>query len=139
MKFIKYLITICKPQKKKYVSSMTIDKIIDYLTDNSIYLKYGKWERHGKYKQLHYHGIFIIPDTMRYKTFTNIGGYRCHFEYIKDTPINILRCKRYIDKHYNKYTHNQIDTHLTNYYQYHYGFAHKRKSRCKKRNILKFR
>jgi len=121
-KLIKYLVTICKPQKKDYVSRNALREIIAHLSYNNIHCTYGKWERHGMYKQLHYHGIFIVPDTIKYSNFTKLANYRVHFEYIKDNLPTIIRVKRYIDKHYNRYTNTQLDTHLANYYNNHYGF-----------------
>lgn len=119
---MKYLITIAKPQKKHYVSSRALEKVMAYLwLDHHIDLKYGKWERHGMYKQLHYHGIFELPPGTRYTHLTKLGIYHLRFDKIEHKN-DIPRIKRYIDKHYHPSLHTQHDTQMANFFNNSYGF-----------------
>ncbi len=119
-----YLITIYKQQKLEYVSSRTLIKIISILwLEHDFNLIYGKWERHGMYKQLHFHGIFDIPDNIQYSQYTNFGNYKLDFKQIRKPLLkNIKIIKTYIDKHWNSYNNTQLDTQTANYYNNHYGF-----------------
>lgn len=118
-----YLITICHSRVKNYISDIDLTSVINYLKYcAAIKLIYGKWERHGMYKQLHYHGIFWIPKGVFYSKYTKAIGFHLHFESI-DSKRDFPRIKRYIDKHYNKYNNTQLDTQLANYVHSHYLFT----------------
>lgn len=119
-----YLVTITKAQKKDYVSVRELQEVIYHLQKIGVDCKYGKWERHGLYKQLHYHGIFTVPSGFLYSGNTHIAGMILNYERIRK-PKNksvIQRIKQYIDKHYHEVFHTQLDTELANYYNAHYAF-----------------
>lgn len=119
---MKYLITIANSRVKEYVSVNHLQQIIGALYfAGDISCVYGKWERHGKYKQLHYHGIFDIPRGVSYSKYTKLGGLHLHFDKI-NSIMEIPRIKKYIDKHYHKSIHTQLDTQLANYFAHHYCF-----------------
>ena len=121
MKYYKYLITVCKPQKKEYVSTSELKQVLAHLHYNGIECIYGKWERHGMYKQLHYHGIVTIPSSTIYSKYTRVLGFRVHFSRIKKNTDMIVM--KYIDKHYNPIDNTQHDTYLANYFKHHFLFS----------------
>ncbi len=113
-----YLITICKHQVKDYVSPEELNEVISALASEGIVVQYGCIERHGKYKQLHYHGVVNLPKTMRYGLYTQYDDFRIHYQWIQSHIVT----KRYIFKHYSPYTHTEQDTVMANYFAYHYAF-----------------
>lgn len=116
-----YLITIAKSQVKDYVSVRELQEIIHALElEHNISCIYGKWERHGKYKQLHYHGIFWLPTRTQYSRLTKL--YDMHLHFSKCIKRDIPRIKRYIDKHFHPSIHTQLDTELANYFNNKYCF-----------------
>lgn len=118
-RILKYLVTICKPQKKEYVDPDDITRIIKHLETNGIVCEYGKLERHGMYRQLHFHGLFLIHPNIFYSNFTRINGYRVYYKRMKrGTELVVMR---YIDKYHNA-NNTQQDVIFANYYRHHYGF-----------------
>ncbi len=124
---MKYLITISKSQVKDYVSTSTIKQVIAGLHyDAGIECIYGKWERHGVYKQLHFHGIFYVPSHTQYYKYTKLCGMHLHFQKLIYHHVTWdylqKKIKKYIDKHYNPWHNTQQDTALANYFKHHYIF-----------------
>jgi len=123
---LKYLITIFNSQKLEYVSIGDIKRVLFSLNfDCNISCIYGKWERHGVYKQLHFHGVFTVPNQFIYSTCTRIGPLTLRFDRIKsyDKPYVKKAIHDYIDKHYHGSDRTQTDTEIENYYHHHYGFS----------------
>ncbi len=112
-----YLVTICKHQVKDYVSPNDLFNTLWYLSKHGVTDFYGKYERHGRYKQLHYHFITRIQCY----DLTSLSGFRIHYERFPKGDLPVM--KRYIDKHYHPYHHTQEDTSFSNYYAYHNGFS----------------
>ncbi len=111
-----YLVTVRKHQVKDFVSPVDLENILWYLSKRGVHNLYGKWERHGRYKQLHYHFITRIPKY----TLTSFSGFRIHYERFSKGDYSAMQ--RYIDKHYNYHTHDQQHTSLANYFAYYYAF-----------------
>ncbi len=114
-----YMITIRKHQVKDYVEQRDIREILIYLHDNQIDVDDGICECHGKYKQLHFHGISLLPKQFYYKPFTKCAGFRIHFKPFK--PNALYAIKQYIYKHNPTYDYH-IQTLMCNYYRHHFGF-----------------
>lgn len=115
---IPYLITIRKHQTKDYVSMAELEEVKGGLSNTVGTLEYYAVERHGRYKQLHAHGIILLPRTTRYGLYTKYNNFRIHYQRIE----SYIGAIKYIFKHYNKYSHTQLDTELSNYFAYHYAF-----------------
>lgn len=118
---MKYLITIAKSRVKDYVSTETIRQVIYALEGYGISCVYGKLERHSKYYQLHFHGIFEVPRGLQYSNLVSLCGMHLNFRRIKKQN-QISRTKDYIDKHYHPSLHTELDTELANYFAHHYLF-----------------
>lgn len=96
----KYLITIYKSNKKMLVTPTEIQEVIDILHNiHNVTSIYGQMEQHGKYNQLHYHGIFNVPMRWYYSQYTTIQTMHIHYKRIKHpNKFNMESIRQYIDK-----------------------------------------
>lgn len=112
-----YLITICKHQVKDYVTNDELREVKLALMKELESFQYYCIERHGKYKQLHAHGLMVLDRSIKYGLYTRYNGFRIHFKQITSFYNTI----KYIFKHKNPYF-DPMDIIHSNYYAYHYGF-----------------
>ncbi len=114
-----YMITIRKHQVKDYVDLHDIHQVMVYLHDHGIDIDEGMSECHGKYKQLHYHGVVKLYKRFYFKPYTKFSGFRIHFKAF--SPNALFQIQKYIYKH-NPNEEYRRQTLETNYYRNHYGF-----------------
>ncbi len=78
-----YLLTIHKHQVKDFVLVSDILDVLEVITSNKLSqlrVLDIAFESHGMYRQLHCHMIVRVNKEWRYRGYTSIGGYRCHWE-----------------------------------------------------------
>ncbi len=124
-KYQYYMVTIVANQKKDYISKYRLDEVIGYLkyTIDEMHVKHYVYENSGKYKQLHWHSIVLLPESFRYAQYTRWGSkehtgnsYRIRW----DKVYNLLGAIDYINKDLLHQTQEEII--INNYYNHHYGF-----------------
>ncbi len=116
-----YLVTIRKHQVKDYVSLDDLQQILAALHYNDIDFFTGCAEAHGKYKQLHYHGLVRVSRGFHYYKYTKILDFRIHWKKLKQNEYMLGDADYYIFKH-NPTEEYVNQTLMCNYYRYHYGF-----------------
>ncbi len=102
---MKYLITICKAQKKHYVEEAELRSIKTFLESKKVYFKDYVFECHGLYRQLHCHAI--VKFYGRWSLFTNHAGFRIYWSKILNEPGAISYLKKFAS---NRYRQEQILT-----------------------------
>ncbi len=90
----RWLITICKHQVLLEVSDQDLDLVLKYLREHKVNIIEGATERHGKYRQLHYHGIAELNGS--YKGLTRYNNFRIYWKQIRGT--NLFWIRKYIYK-----------------------------------------
>ncbi len=90
----RWLITICKHQVLLEVMDQDIDLVLEFLREHKVNILEGATERHGKYRQLHYHGIAELNGS--YKGLTTFNNFRIYWKQIRGT--NLFWIRKYIYK-----------------------------------------
>jgi len=103
------LVTIRKSQVKDYVTKEELDKIRDVILGidtTSMQIDCG-YHIHGKYRQLHYHGLWRVTNT---PLVTWLDGFRIYYSIVKDFNKDMDKIHRYLhsDDHYNQYKLEEI-------------------------------
>ncbi len=119
-----WMITIHARQKNLFVSVEDIKEVISYLKDNGVvFTKHTAYENHGRYSQLHFHGLVCTRENFRYASLTGYGDKSvCHktFQIDWKSIFNLDGALEYIYKQ----ARNEIVQHqiiVTNYYTYNYN------------------
>ncbi len=117
------MISISKASKNKYTSVSDIWEVILWLKANGLRLDAHNWayERHGKYRQLHFHGLARF--TGLYNGLTHYGdNIICpYFKIIWSRVRDREGAIRYIFKNsYNRYRMLQVLA--ENFFENNYGF-----------------
>lgn len=94
-----YLTTICKYRVLEKVTDNDIEKVLVYLSSKGVEIIEGCTESHGKYRQLHYHGIFKYKRN--YSGLTKFNKFRIFW---KRFPFEDMeKVQSYIYKSLNRY------------------------------------
>ncbi len=88
-----YLVTVVKHQKKDLCTEREINEVLLYLQLQDVDIIEGCTEKHGKYNQLHYHGI--MEYNQRYNNLTTYQGFRIFWTIITG---NLKKVRKYIYK-----------------------------------------
>jgi len=89
---MKYLVTICKAQKKGYVDESELRAVMEFLKEKKVYVIDYSFEVHGMYRQLHVH--LVVKYYGRWKDLLNFQGFRIYWSQVYD----IVNALNYLNK-----------------------------------------
>ncbi len=104
------MITIRAHQVKRHISTFMLDRVcLKLRQEHDMQIFEYAHELDPKYKQLHLHGLVMVP--MDFTWVTSLLGFRIYYR--KVTPNTIDNCVRYIYKNWD-----QCHSTINNYQEY---------------------